>query len=109
MSSLTALSKTYEKAMNLQLTDWFNHIFAALLSAVRKGYSCNLNIIEHFKCALDRGEYIAFFSMDISKAFDCLPHCLTICELHAYGLSGDACTLIASYVYQRKQRVKIRK
>ena len=45
--------------------------------------------------------------MDISKAFDCLPHCLTICKLHACGLSRDACTLIASYLYQRKQRVKI--
>ena len=57
--------------------------------------------------SLDRGEYIACISMDISKAFDCLPHSLTIYELHAYGLSRDACTLIASYLYQRKQRVKI--
>ena len=65
-------------------------------------------MIEHFKCALDRGEYIACISMDISKAFDCLLHCLTICKLHAYGLYRDACTLIASYLYQRKQRVKIR-
>ena len=110
VSILIALSKIYEKAMSLQLTDYFNHIFAALLSAFRKGYSCQstlLNMIEHFKCALDRGEYIACISMDISKAFDCLPHCLTICKLHAYGLSRDACTLIASYLYQRKQRVKI--
>ena len=110
VSILIALSKIYEKAMSLQLTDYFNHIFAALLSAFRKGYSCQstlLNVIEHFKCALDRGEYIACISMDISKAFDCLPHCLTICKLHAYGLSRDACTLIASYLYQRKQRVKI--
>ena len=51
--------------------------------------------------------FIACISMDISKAFDCLPHCLTICKLHAYGLSRNACTLIASYLYQRKQRVKI--
>ena len=110
VSILIALSKIYEKAMSLQLTDYFNHIFAALLSAFRKGYSCQstlLNMIEHFKCALDRGEYIACISMDISKAFDCLSHCLTICKLHAYGLSSDACTLIASYLYQRKQRLKI--
>ena len=45
--------------------------------------------------------------LDISKAFDCLPHCLTICKLFAYGLSRDACTLIASYLFRRKQRVKI--
>ena len=95
--------------MSLQLTDHFNHIFAALLSAFRKGCSCQstpFNMIEHFKCALDRGEYIACISMDISKDFDCLPYCLTICKLRAYGLSRDTCTLIASYSYQRKQRVK---
>ena len=106
-----SLSKIYEKAMSLQLTDYFNHIFADLLSAFRKGYSCQstlLNMIEHFRCALARGVYIACISMDISKAFGCLPDCLSICKLHAYGLSRDACTLIASYLYQRKQRVKIR-
>ena len=64
-------------------------------------------MIENFKCALDRGEYIAYISMDISKAFDCLPHCLTICILHVYGLSRNACTLIARYLYKRKRKVKI--
>ena len=64
-------------------------------------------MIEHFKCALDGREYIACICMDISKAFDCLPHCLIIWKLHAYGLSRDTCTLITSYLYQHKQRVKI--
>ena len=45
--------------------------------------------------------------MDISKAFDCLPQCLTISKLHAYGFSMDACKFIASYLYKRKQSVKI--
>ena len=46
-------------------------------------------------------------SMDLSKAFDCLPHCLTICKLHSYGVSREACTLIASYLRDRKQRIKL--
>ena len=110
VSILIALSKVYKKAMSLQISDYFSNIFSALFSAFRKGYSCQstlLNMIENLKCALDRGEFIACISMDISKAFDCLPHCLTICKLHAYGLSRNACTLIASYLYKRKQRVKI--
>ena len=45
--------------------------------------------------------------MDISKAFDCLHHCLKICKLHVCGFSKDVCTLFASYLYERKQRVKI--
>ena len=35
--------------------------------------------------------------------------CLTICKLHAYGFSRDACKLIANYLYRRKQRVEILK
>ena len=45
--------------------------------------------------------------MDLSKAFDCLPHGLLISKLHAYGLSIPACDLIASYLSDRYQRVKL--
>ena len=110
VSVLVALSNIYEKAVVVQLMDYFNAIFSTLLSAFRKGYSCQStlsNMIEKFKSSLDKGGHVACISMDISKAFDCLPHCLTICKLFAYGLSREACTLIASYLLQRKQRDKI--
>ena len=45
--------------------------------------------------------------MDLSKAFDCLPHGLLIAKLHAYGLSTAACHLMFSYLKGRRQRVKI--
>ena len=61
-------------------------------------------MIDNFKCPLDKDEYVI---MDISKAFDCLPHCLTKCKLHAYEFSWDDCRYIASYLYKRKQRAKI--
>ena len=108
VSILVALSKNYEKAVGVQLTGYSNSIFSILLSAFRKGYSCQsalLNIIDKFKSAIDKAEFVACISMDISKAFDCLPHCLTICQLFPYGLSREACTLIASYLFQRTQRV----
>ena len=64
-------------------------------------------MIEHLKKSFDRGEYLACRSMDLSKAFDCLPHCLTICKLYAYGVSRQACILIASYLQSHKQRIKL--
>ena len=110
VSVLPSLSKVYERVMGQQLSDFFDKIFSALLSAFRKRYSCQstlLNIIEYFKKSLDSGEYVACLSMDLSKAFDCLPHCLSICKLHSYGVSRAACTLLASYLRGRKQRIKL--
>ena len=45
--------------------------------------------------------------MDLSKAFDCLPHGLIIDKLAAYGLSDSACSLLQSYLSDRKQMVKL--
>ena len=45
--------------------------------------------------------------MDLSKAFDALPHGLLLAKLSAYGLSNRSCELIQSYLYKRLQRVKI--
>ena len=45
--------------------------------------------------------------MDLSKAFDCLPHGLIIAKLHAHGVTTAVCELLFSYLHQRKQRVKI--
>jgi hypothetical protein len=45
--------------------------------------------------------------MDLSKAFDALPHGLLIAKLNAYGVSKSACKMICSYLHYRKQRVKL--
>ena len=45
--------------------------------------------------------------MDLSKAFDCIPHDLLIAKLHAYGFSDKTVTFIYSYLNRRKQNVKI--
>ncbi len=43
----------------------------------------------------------------LSRAFDSMPHKLLICKLHAYGVSPDSCQMIASYLTNRQQRVKL--
>ena len=46
--------------------------------------------------------------MDLSKAFDMIPHDLLVAKLYAYGFSVNAiCELIKNYLSDRLQRVKL--
>ena len=45
--------------------------------------------------------------MDLSKAYDCLPHDLMVAKLEAYGLAKESLQLISDYLSYRKQRTKI--
>ena len=45
--------------------------------------------------------------MDLSKAYDCLPHELLIAKLEAYGLHVNSLRLMYSYLDSRLQRVKL--
>ena len=45
--------------------------------------------------------------MDLSKAFDCIPHDLLIAKLYAYGLSEETITFFYSYLKRRGHRVRI--
>ena len=45
--------------------------------------------------------------MDLSKAFDCLPHKLLLAKLKTYGFSDNSVKFMLSYLKERIQRVKI--
>ena len=45
--------------------------------------------------------------MDLSNAFDCLPHDLLLDKLLAYGVSSHSVSLLQSYLSNRKQQIKV--
>lgn len=110
VSVLPAISKNFENAIEAQLVNYFENIFNPFLAAFRSGFGCQstlLRVIEDWKHALDKNEYLAAILMDLSKAFDCLPHDLLLLKLNAYGLSKSSLDLLYSYLTNRKQCVKL--
>ena len=77
VSILTSMSKFFEKTIALQLESFFDDIFNPFLCAFRRGHGCQttlLRLVEDWKKALDSDQLVAAILMDLSKAFDCLPH-----------------------------------
>ena len=76
----------------------------------RKGYSTQhalLNLLKNWQKTLDRSGVLGTVLIDLSKAYDCLPHDLLIAKLSAYGFKDSATSLISDYLSKRYQRVKI--
>jgi hypothetical protein len=110
ISVLIVSSKVFEKIYVKRITFYFQSIFSSLLSGYREHYSCEdvlLKFITSWKLSLDKNHYFGAVLMDLSKAFDCLPHGLLIAKLRAYGFTDHACLLLCSYLQNRHQRVKI--
>ena len=110
VSVLPAISKLFERTIFDQLSSFFENHFHPFLSAFRSGHGCQtalLKIIEDWKKALDDNKFVAAILMDISKAFDCLPHNLLLLKLKTYGLSDSTLNLLFSYLHQRKQCIKV--
>ena len=80
------------------------------LCGFRKGHSTQhalLNLLKNWQKCLDKSGVVGTVLMNLSKAYDCLPHDLLLAKLSAYGFDSSAITLIANYLSNRYQRVKI--
>jgi hypothetical protein len=51
---------------------------------------------------------LASVLMNLSKAFDCLPHAILLDKLSAFGVSDHSVSLLQSYLSNRKQQIKAR-
>ena len=109
ISILSNISKVFERALFDQIETFFRDKFSMYLCGFRKGYSTQYalaHLLYKWQKCLDKSGVIGTLLMDLSKAYDCLPHDLIIAKLDAYGFDTNSLKLILSYLTNRKQRVK---
>lgn len=110
ISILPVVSKIFEKLLYKQLMGFFCDKLSPYLCGFRKGFSTQQSLLRMFskvRGALDAKQKVGAIFMDLSKAFDCISHDLLIAKLYAYGLSFSALKLVASYLKNRKQRIRL--
>lgn len=107
---LPVISKIMERLMHNQIYEHMADLFHNYLSGFRRGHSCQdvlIRMTEDWRESLDNGLAVGVIAIDLSKAFDCMPHGLLLAKLNAYGFDKDSCELMKSYITHREQRVKI--
>ena len=110
ISILPSISKNFERLMFQQITSYVSNFLSPYLCGFRKGYNAQhalMRLKDHLNKSLDEKKNIGLIMMDLSKAFDCIPHNLLIAKLYAYGFDKNSLKLIHSYLKGRHQRVKI--
>ena len=66
-----------------------------------------LRLTEDWRASLDNKELVAVVSLDLSKAFDCVPHELLLAKFKAYEVAEHGVALLRNYLSGRSQRVKV--
>ena len=76
----------------------------------RKAHSTQhtlFKLLQSWQQVLDNGCFIGTILMDLSKAYDYIPHNLLIAKLECFCIDKASLILLLDYVTRRKQRTKI--
>ena len=110
VSVVYAFSNIYEKVIKKHLKFHHNKSLSVLIAAYREVYSTHhvlIRLVENWRSKLDNDYIVGAVLMDLSRAFECIPHDLLIAKLSAYGFDENSLALIYSYLKRRQQSVRI--
>ena len=99
VSILNASSKIKEKIMKNQLMSYLDKYFSPFVSAYWESYSTQqvlIRLLEEWREKLDKNFIVGAVLMNLSKAFDRMPHDLIIAKLAECGIERETLRLIYS-------------
>ena len=110
ISLLPLISKLFEKVLYQQIEEFANKILSPKHCGFRTGHSTQhalLNLLKNWQKCLGKHGIVGTVLMDLGKAYDCFPHDLLLAKISAYSFDESAIALIANYLSNRYQRLKI--
>jgi hypothetical protein len=112
ISILPVLGRLLEKAAAAQLYEYCEKhgVIPIQQFGFRKNSNCEMALLtamDFWLKAVDDGKYAGALLLDLSKAFDCVPHQQLLQELSDAGAGCGALKWFTSYLTDRVQRVKL--
>ena len=110
ISVLPLISKIFERIIHDQLSEYLEKYLNSILCRFRKVHYTQhalFKLLQTWQEELDKSGFVGTILMDLSKAYDCLPHDLLVAKLEPYGVGKAALNLISNYLSHWKQRIKI--
>ena len=107
MSILPLPSKGYGKVIYNQLSDYSDSFLNNMLCSFQKVHNRQnalLKLLQSWQQDLDNGGFIGTILMDLSKAYDCIPHSLLIANWECYGVDKASLRLLLDYLTCREQQ-----
>ena len=102
VSLLNCFSKIYENYIKNRIVNSMSNYISPYVLAYRKGYNSQhvlIRLLEEWRQHLDNNKVVGDDFMDLSKAFDCVPHDLLIAKLEAYSVD-EICLCIYILIFQ---------
>ena len=96
ISVLPLLSNVFERVIYNQLGKYMGTFLNKLLCGFRKAHSTQhalFKLLQQSQNELDNSGLVGTILIDLSKAYDCLPHDLIIAKFEAYGLSKSSLSM----------------
>ena len=110
MSALPLFSKVLQKVIYDQLSQYLDKYLNSLLCGFRKAHSSQhalFKLLQAWQEELDKSGFVGTILMNLSKAYDTLPHDLLVAKFKAYGIDKNGLNLVHNYQTNRKQRTKV--